>query len=88
MTEQQRFVQGLDSDELNKMAASMLPIIKIDEGRYLIGTEVKTVVKTDYGKIFVHVGGGYQEFQEHIDMYSTEQSLHLYHFMKEHDYTF
>jgi len=37
----------------------LIPIVKIDKGKYLIGTEVKTIqIKND--SLLVRVGGGYQ----------------------------
>ena len=42
-----------------------LPIIRIQQGKYLIGTELKMlVIKADY--CMVRVGGGFERLEEYI----------------------
>ena len=67
---------------LSRLAA-LIPVVKVDnEGNYLIGTDVKTVVerKTD---VAIRLGGGFVPLDEFIEHDAIFQSMHLMKRMKQ-----
>ena len=52
----------------------MLPVVKIDVDRFLIGTQVKTLlVKSD--KLVLSTGGGFTELASYLKKNSVLQSI-------------
>ena len=65
----------------------LIPIVKIDKGKYLIGTEVKAIqIKND--SLLVRVGGGYVTLDEHIQKVARYECLRINQLMKKKNLDF
>ena len=63
--ENDKTMTKLNSAQLERILCGFLPVLQIDRAKYLIGTDVKTVlVKQDI--LLVRTGGGFITLQEHI----------------------
>ena len=63
-----------------------MPFIKIEPGRYLIGTrERKLSIKGS--KILVRTGGGFSYFEEYIKHYSRQECIAINNLMNKGDGT-
>lgn len=59
----------------------LIPIVKLDKGKYLIGTEVKAIqIKND--SLLVRVGGGYVTLEEHIEKVARYECLKINNLMR------
>ena len=48
----------MESSQLEQLLTGFLPVVKIDSTKYMIGTDVKTIlIKSD--QLLVRVGGGF-----------------------------
>jgi hypothetical protein len=65
----------------------LVPIVKLDTGKYLIGTEVKSMqIKND--SLLVRVGGGYTSLEEHIARVARIECLKINQAMKKNNLDF
>lgn len=66
--------------ELCVLFCCLLPIAKIEENKYLIGTEAKMIiVKSD--KVLIRTGGGYCPLDEHINKFALFECLLIWRTM-------
>ena len=71
----------LNSAQLEKILCGFLPVLQIDRAKYLIGTDVKTIlVKQDI--LLVRVGGGFITLQEHITKITYMECIRLAQLMQ------
>lgn len=56
-----------------------MPVAKIGENCYLLGTEAKQVKVVGDSLCMVRVGGGYVTLEEYYDRYSVKQCTALFH---------
>lgn len=59
----------------------LIPIVRIESGKYLIGTEIKSMqIRNE--SLLVRVGGGYATLQDHIAKVARQECLKLQNLMK------
>ena len=56
----QDFIDVLSDSELDELLRLILPIVKIEPGKYLIGTKVRQIQLKEKS-LLVRVGGGYMD---------------------------
>ena len=60
--------------ELGALLCCLLPIAKVGDLKYMIGTESKKIiVKRD--KVMIRTGGGFMPLEEHINKYALSECL-------------
>ena len=73
----------MPSKELGILLSCLLPLVKVDENRYLFGVEVRNIiVKSD--RILIKGGAsGFMEFREYIREFALSHCLVLWRMMRE-----
>ena len=67
--------------ELGALLCCLLPIAKVGELKYMIGTEAKKIiVKSD--KVLIRTGGGFMPLEEHINKYALSECLIIWRMMQ------
>ena len=56
---------------------TVLPIIKLSEGRYLVGSEVKSIQLKGENGCVVRTGGGFMILQEYLERYAKNEFFKL-----------
>lgn len=70
------FMAMMKVPELEGLMVGLIPIVKLDTGKYLIGAEVKSMqIKND--SLLVRVGGGYCSLEEHIAKVARYECLKI-----------
>lgn len=59
------YLKLLQISELEQISSSILPIIRIENHKYLVGAEQKKITLKE-NNLIIRVGGGYVNFEEHI----------------------
>ena len=73
--------------ELVKIIACLLPIVRLSEGRYLVGAEVKKLIKkTD--RVLVQTGGGFSQLYEHLCAYAMREAIVIWKAMMKHNISY
>ena len=55
----------MNEEEINMPLTSLLPVLKLEAGKYMIGTEKKPIqIKND--SLLIRVGGGYATLEEYL----------------------
>ena len=62
--------------ELEELLRLILPIIKLEQGKYLIGTKVFSIIFRNK-KLITRVGGGYMELNQAISSEAKIQCLQI-----------
>ena len=76
------FLDVMDQEQLNITLLSLLPIIKIEKEKYMIGTECKKIqIKSD--RLFIRVGGGYATLEEFIKQHGPFECIKIYKVMRD-----
>ena len=55
----------MTEDEIEQFLCSQLPIIKLAEGKYMIGTEYKPILARS-DRLLIRVGGGYATLEQYL----------------------
>ena len=59
------FLDYMNEEEINMLLTSLLPVLKLEAGKYMIGTEKKPIqIKND--SLLIRVGGGYATLEEYL----------------------
>lgn len=75
------FMANMNVLQLEKAMVGLIPVVKIDTGKYLVGSELKSLqIKGD--TLLVRVGGGYVTLEEHILKVARYECLKINQFMK------
>ena len=73
--------------ELGSLLCCLLPIAKVGELKYMIGTECKKIiVKSD--KVLIRTGGGFMPLEEHIYKYALSECLIIWRTMQQKNLNF
>ena len=73
--------------DLGALLCCLLPIAKLGELRYMIGTESKKIiVKSD--KVLIRTGGGFMPLEEHINKYALSECLIIWRTMQQKNLNF
>jgi hypothetical protein len=65
----------------------LIPVIRLQEGKYLVGSEVKAMqIKAD--TLLVRVGGGYTTLEEHIEKVARYECLKINQIMRKQQLDF
>jgi hypothetical protein len=80
--EELNFLKKLKIKELEFQLSTLLPVIKLDKAKYLIGTEVK-MLEIQRSIVMVRIGGGYQPLLDYLKHAGKSQSLKLNILMEE-----
>ena len=82
------FMTDLLHEKFDQVMFGLLPVVKIDKDKYMIGTEKKQVLVKNEALI-VRIGGGFESFDKHIEHVSRPECLKITHTMraKNIDYT-
>ena len=62
--------------ELTFIQGTIMPIVKVSEGRYLIGTRIKEIIQRNNG-LYVRNGGGFMKIEEFIAKSGSIESLRI-----------
>ena len=68
----QDFIDLLSDVELNELLRLIMPIVKLEPGKYLIGTKVRQIQQKG-NNLLARVGGGYEDLGQAI---SSESKIH------------
>jgi hypothetical protein len=73
--------------QLEAAMVGLIPIVKLESGKYLIGTEKKAIqIKND--SLLVRVGGGYVTLEEYIEKNARYECLKINQLMKKKNLEF
>ena len=73
--------------ELGALLCCLLPIAKLGDLRYMIGTEAKKII-VKRSTVLIRTGGGFCPLQEHIDKYALSECLIIWRMMQQKNITF
>ena len=77
----------MDSGKLEQILCGFMPVLKIDKTKFLIGTDVKTVlVKSDL--LLVRTGGGFITLQEHMGKICFMECIRIHQLMDKNKASF
>lgn len=77
----------MSTRELGSLLCCLLPIAKVGEFKYMIGTECKKIiVKSD--KVLIRTGGGFMPLEEHINKYALSECLIIWRTMQQKNLNF
>jgi hypothetical protein len=75
------FVANMTQAQTDQAMVGLIPIVRIESGKYLIGTEIKSMqIKNE--SLLVRVGGGYATLQDHLSKCARQECLKLQNLMK------
>ena len=77
----------MDPEEVGAFLVEHLPIIKIGEADYMIGTEKRRIILRA-SNILIRVGGGYVTLEEYITRNAPFECIKIYMLMKEKKISF
>jgi len=78
-----KFLKKLTMKQLEESCVGLIPIIRLDAGKYLVGSEQKSIqIKAE--SLLVRVGGGYITLQEHIEKVACYECLKINGIMRKH----
>ena len=81
------FIASMKVPQLEALMVGLIPVVKLDTGKYLIGTEVKSMqIKND--SLLVRVGGGYCTLEEHIAKVARYECLKINQVMRKQNLDF
>ena len=69
-----KWIDLLSDLELDELLRLILPIIKLEPGKYLIGTKVQKIIMRN-GKLIARVGGGFMDLNHAIAADAKVQCL-------------
>ena len=77
--QKERLLKKLENQnkELVAEIVTVLPIIKLSEGRYLVGSEVKSIQLKGENGCVVRTGGGFMILQEYLERYAKNEFFKL-----------
>jgi len=71
-----QFLTDMTLAQLEAAMAALIPIVKLEQGKFMIGTEKKQVlVKNE--KLIVRIGGGFEPMETHIDHIARPECLKI-----------
>ena len=71
----------MSARELGDLLCCLLPIAKVGDLKYMIGTEAKKIiVKSDM--VLIRTGGGFMPLEEHINKYALSECLIIWRTMQ------
>ena len=70
------YLRLLSNQELVFIQGSLMPIVKLNEGRYMIGTRIKEIIQRNNG-LYVRNGGGFMKLEEFISKCGSTESLRI-----------
>ena len=68
-------------------AATYFPIVKLSQGKYLIGTKERTLSINDKG-VLVRTGGGFMYLTEYLKHYSRSECIELNNLIQKNESSF
>ena len=68
-------------------AATYFPIVKLSQGKYLIGTKEKTLQINNNG-VIVRTGGGFMYLEEYLRHYSRSECIELNNLLQKNNCPF
>ena len=75
-------LRNLSKEQMKQLLCAMQPVVKIDENRFLIGTQIKTL-HVKQNKLVLSTGGGFTELKTWIKKNAVLQSIKLSKVMAE-----
>jgi len=84
----EKILGKMPSKELGILLSCLLPLVKVEENRYLFGVEARNIiVKKD--RILIQGGAsGFMEFREYISRFALSHCLVLWRMMKQKNLTY
>lgn len=77
----------MTSAQLEQCLQTLMPILKIDAQRYLIGTlQRQLICRND--NLLIRVGGGFMDFEKFVKQEARMECLKILKIMEQHDQTF
>ena len=74
----QNYLDLLTDLELEELLRLILPIIKLEPSKYLIGTKIRQIIITDSKKLIVRTGGGFMDLNKAIESEARIQCLQIF----------
>lgn len=76
------FLDHMNEEEINMLLTSLLPVLKLEAGKYMIGTEKKPIqIKND--SLLIRVGGGYATLEEYLHQNGPFECIKLAKVMRD-----
>ena len=81
------YLDYMTEQDIAKVLISHLPFIKLEEGKYMIGTEKRTImVRSD--RLMIRVGGGFATLEEYLHQNAPFECIKIHMVMKDKKKTF
>ena len=81
------FIDIMNEEEIHQLLTSLLPIVKLEPGKYMIGTEKKPIqIKSD--RLYIRVGGGYMSLEDYIKQNGPFECIKLNKVMRDKNFSF
>ena len=81
------FLDYMTEEEISQFLCSQLPVIKLCDGKYMIGTEQKPIlVRSD--RLLIRVGGGFVTLEEYLNKNSLSENIKFSKVMKSQNCSF
>ena len=77
----------MNAEQVGAYLVEHLPIIKIGEADYMIGTEKRKII-VKASNLLLRVGGGYITLEEYITRNAPFECIKIYMLMKEKQFSF
>lgn len=77
----------MTSVQLEQCVQTVMPILKIETNKYLIGTlQRQLICRND--NLLIRVGGGFMDFEKFVKQEARMECLKILKIMEQHDLTF
>ena len=81
------YLDHMNAEEINQLLSSILPIIKLESGKYMIGTEKKNIaIKSD--RLLIRTGGGFTTLEDHIKQNGPFECIKISKVMRDKNCSF
>lgn len=71
------YLSKLSMEQLEQTCSCLVPLVRIDSGKYLVGAEQKTLILKE-SSLLVRVGGGFSLLEDHIRKVALSECLKIY----------
>lgn len=78
------FIASMNVIQLETAMIGLIPVVKIDTGKYLIGSKLTSLQIKSESQL-VHVGGGYTSLEDYITKVARFECLKINKHMKKHN---
>ena len=80
--EEPDFLQEMDTSEINQLLTALVPVLKLEGGKYLLGTQ-KHIVQIKSNCLMIRVGGGFATMTEYLHQNGPFECIKLTKVMRD-----